>query len=216
MNQPAAAPQLQPEDTARAAFYGLIARLFYAPPDQQLLGQMLHMGAFDETRGDADARGRKLAQAWKAIVEACRTAFPVVLENEHTELFVGVGKAEVTPYLTHYVIKYATDNPLVELRQQLARWGIARRENASEPEDHIAGVCEAMRFAIAVQHRSIEEQKQFFERFLYAGGIAFCNAVTASAKSDFYRLVANFVREFLELEREAFEMHWIPAYENGY
>ncbi len=136
MNQPAAAPELQPEDAARAAFYGLIARLFYAAPDQQLLGQMLHMGAFEETGGDADAQSKKLAQAWRAILEACRSAFPVVLENEHTELFVGVGKAEVTPYLTHYVIKYATDNPLVELRQQLAHWGVARRESANEPEDH--------------------------------------------------------------------------------
>jgi TorA maturation chaperone TorD len=206
VNQPAAAPELQPEDAARAAFYGLIARLFYVPPDQQLLGQLLHMGAFDEMRSDADGRGKKLAQTWEAIVEASRTAFPVVLENEHTELFVGVGRAEVTPYLTHYVVKYATDNPLVELRQQLNRWGIARRENANEPEDHIAGISEAMRFAIAVQHRSLDEQKLFFERFLYRGGIAFCDAVTASAKSNFYRLVASFAREFFELESEAFGM----------
>ena len=206
MNDAAAAPELQPEDMARATFYGVIARLFYAPPDQQLLGQMLHMGAFEETKDDNEARGRKLAQAWRALVEACRTAFPVVLEHEHTDLFVGVGKAEVTPYLTHYVIKYATDNPLVELRQQLQRWGIARRENANEPEDHIAGISEAMRFAIAVQHRSLEEQKAYFERFMYRAGIAFCDAVTASAKSNFYRLVASFTREFLEMEREAFEM----------
>ena len=199
----------QPEDMARAAFYGLIARLFYAPPDQQLLGQLLHMGAFDgagEASGAADARGGKLADAWGAIVEACRTAFPAVLENEHTDLFVGVGKAEVTPYLTHYVIRYATDNPLVELRQQLTRWSIARRENANEPEDHVAGICEALRFAIAVQHRSLEEQKAFFEHFLYRGGVAFCDAVTASGKANFYRLVATFAREFFELEREAFEM----------
>jgi TorA maturation chaperone TorD len=207
VNQPAAAPELLPEDAARAAFYGLIARLFYAPPDQQLLGQLLHMGAFDDIRGESGGRGKKLARAWAAIAEACRTAFPVVLENEHTELFVGVGKAEVTPYLTHYVIKYATDNPLVELRQQLNRWGIARRENANEPEDHIAGISEAMRFAIAVQHRPLEEQKLFFEHFLYRGGIEFCDAVTASAKSDFYRLVATFAREFFEFEREAFEMN---------
>ncbi|MEK6246318.1 MAG: molecular chaperone TorD family protein [Pseudomonadota bacterium] len=206
MSDPAALPKLAPEDEARAAFYGLIARLFYAPPDQQLLGQLLHMSAFDEASGAVDARGKRLAQAWGAIVEACRTAFPVVLENEHTDLFVGVGKAEVTPYLTHYVIKYATDNPLVELRQQLIRWGIARREHANEPEDHVAGISEAMRFAIAVQHRSLEEQKAFFERFLYRGGIAFCDAVTASAKANFYRLVATFAREFFELEREAFEM----------
>jgi TorA maturation chaperone TorD len=201
VSDPAAAPVLEPEDAARAAFYGLIGRLFYAPPDQQLLGQILHMGAFD-----GSGRGSKIALAWDAVVEACRTAYPVVLENEHTDLFVGTGKAEVTPYLTHYVIKYATDNPLVELRQQLKKWGIERRENAGEPEDHIAGICEAMRFAIAVHHRSLEEQKAFFEHFLYRGGIAFCDAVSASAKSSFYRLVATFTREFLELEREAFEM----------
>jgi TorA maturation chaperone TorD len=130
----------------------------------------------------------------------------VVLENEHTELFVGTGKAEVTPYLTHYTIKYATDNPLVELRQQLKRWGMARRESANEPEDHIAGLCEAMRFAIAVQHRGEEEQKVYFERFLYRGAIAFCDAVSASPKAVFYRLVARFARAFFELEREAFEM----------
>lgn len=202
MSEPAAPTELAPEDVTRAMFYGLIARLFYAPPDQQLLGQMLHMGVFD---GDAGGSSR-LAEAWTAILGACRTAYPVVLENEHTELFIGVGKAEVTPYLTHYVIKYATDNPLVELRQQLSRWGIARRDNANEPEDHVAGVSEAMRFSIAVQHRSLEEQKIFFERFLYRGGIAFCDAVTASAKANFYRLVATFTREFFELERQAFEM----------
>jgi TorA maturation chaperone TorD len=206
VKEPEAEPGLEPEDMARAAFYGLIARLFYAPPDQQFLGQLLHMGAFDEVNGDTDARGRRLSSAWSALIEACRTAFPVVLENEHTDLFVGVGKAEVTPYLTSYVIKYATDNPLVELRQQLIRWGIARREKATEPEDHVAGISEAMRFAIAVQHRSLEEQKAFFERFLYRGGIAFCDAVSASGKANFYRLAAAFAREFLELEREAFEM----------
>jgi TorA maturation chaperone TorD len=206
VSESAPTPELQPEDMARAVFYGLIARLFYAPPDQQLLGQLLHMGAFDQAGGEATARGAGLAQSWSAIVEACRSAFPVVLENEHTDLFIGVGKAEVTPYLTHYVIKYATDNPLVELRQQLIRWEIARREDANEPEDHIAGICEAMRFAIAVQQRSLEEQKAFFEHFVYRGGIAFCDAVTASTKSSFYRLVARFTREFFELEREAFEM----------
>ncbi len=129
-----------------------------------------------------------------------------MLENEHTDLFIGTGKAEITPYLTHYTIKYATDNPLVELRQQLKRWGIGRRETANEPEDHIAGLCEAMRFAIAVQHRSVEEQKEFFERFLYRGAIAFCDALTASPKAVFYRVVARFARAFFELEREAFAM----------
>jgi TorA maturation chaperone TorD len=184
VSEAATAPALQPEDEARAACYGLIARLFYSAPDEAVLAQMLHSNAFE----GSDA---PVAAAWRELVAAAKSAFPVVLENEHTELFVGTGKSEITPYLTHYTIKYASDNPLVDIRQQLHRWGIARRESSYEPEDHIAGLCETMRFAIAMQH---------------TGAVAFCDAVSASQKAVFYRLVARFARAFLELEREAFAM----------
>ncbi len=192
-------PELQPEDAARAGIYGLIARLFYAAPDEGVLGGLLNSSAFEGSE-------QPIALAWRELVAAGRTVFPVVLENEHTELFVGTGKAEVTPYLTHYTIKYAIDNPLVELRQQLIGWGLSRRENVNEPEDHIAGICETLRLAIAVQHRSEEEQKVFFERFLYRGGVAFCDAVSASPKAVFYRRVAGFAHAFFEVEHEAFGM----------
>lgn len=195
----AAVAALEPEDEARAALYGLIARLFYSAPDEAVLAQLLNSQAFE----GSDA---PVAQAWRDMVDACRNVFPVVLENEHTELFVGTGKAEVTPYLTHYTIQFHTDNPLVELRQQLGQWGLQRRENANEPEDHISGVCESLRFAIAVQQRSMDEQKAFFEAHLFTGAVAFCNAVSASPKAVFYRRVAAFTRAFLELERTAFDI----------
>ena len=197
MSEAAQQPDVSEEDQARAALYGLIARLFYAAPDQAVLGQILHAEAFAE--GDAP-----VARAWRDLVDASPKAFPVKLEQEHTGLFVGTGKAEVTPYLTHYTIRFATDTPLVDLRQQLGRWGMARKQAAHEPEDHVSGVCEAMRLAIASQHRSLEEQKNFFERFIYRGGLAFCDAVLASPKAEYYRQVAAFARAFLELEREAF------------
>ena len=190
---------LAPEDEARAALYGLIARLFYAPPDQAVLGYIVNAGAF----GDGD---RPVAQAWRELAAASRKAFPVMLESEHTQLFVGTGRSEVTPYLSHYVLEHTSDNPLVGLRQQLKRWGIARRESAGEPEDHVAGVCETMRFAIAVQQRSDEEQKSFFDSFVYKGALRFCDAVSASPNASFYRSVAAFTRAFLELERQAFDM----------
>jgi TorA maturation chaperone TorD len=193
-----AAPALAPEDAARAAFYGLIARLCYAAPDSAVLAQIVDANAFE---GDSP-----VARAWAELVAASRTAFPVMLEQEHTDLLVGTGKAEVTPYLTHYTIKYATDNPLVGLRQRLASWGLGRRETAHEPEDHIAGIFETMRFAIAVQQRSFDEQKDFFETFLYRGAIGFCDAVNASPKSVFYKPVAGFTRAFVELEHNAFEI----------
>jgi len=189
---------LAAEEQARADFYGLIARLFYAPPDEQLISELVRAPAIE---GDGE-----LAQSWRALAEACRDAFPVVLVNEHTELFVGTGKSEVTPYLTHYTLRHATENPLVALRQQLAVWGAGRREGVPEYEDHIAGIFEAMRFAIAVQQRSPEEQKAFFERFIFRGATSFCDAVSASNKANFYRAVARFARAFLEIENAAFQM----------
>ncbi|HEX6692987.1 MAG TPA: molecular chaperone TorD family protein [Burkholderiales bacterium] len=187
-----------PEELARANLYGLIARLFYAPPDEQLISEMVRAQPME---GDGD-----LAKGWRDMAEACRSAFPVTLEHEHTELFIGTGKAEVTPYLSRYVMKYSTDNPLVELRQQLVEWGIGRREEVAEYEDHISGVCETMRFVIAVQQRSAEEQRAFFERFVYAGAIGFCSAVSASKNARFYQHVARFSRAFFDIEKTAFEM----------
>lgn len=187
-----------PEEAARANFYGLIARLFYAPPDAQLISELVQAPALE---GDT-----ALVAAWHEMIDACRAVFPVALENEHTTLFVGTGKSEVTPYLSHYVLRHSSDNPLVDLRQQLAAWEIARREEVPEYEDHVSGVCETMRFAIAVQQRSQEEQKAFFERFVYAASVRFCDAVTASPNARFYRLVARFARVFFEIEKTAFDM----------
>ena len=188
---------LSAEDEARANLYGLIARLFYAAPDAQLISQLL---ASPPIEGEG-----ALGAGWREMVEACRTAFPAALEAEHTELFVGTGKAPVTPYLSHYVLRHSSDTPLLSLRQQLAAWGIARREDVPEYEDHVSGVCETMRFAIAVQHRSAEEQKNFFERFVYRGAAAFCDAVTASNQARFYALTARFARAFFDIEKVAFE-----------
>ena len=188
-----------PEETARAHFYALIARLFYAPPDAQLIAEMLQAEAIADP-------GSELDEHWRAMLAACRNAFPAVLEQEHTDLFIGTGKAEITPYLSHYVLRHPGDTPLVALRRQLLEWDMARQEGAHEYEDHISAVCETMRFVIAVQQRPLHEQKAFFERFLYPGATAFCAAVTASQKARFYAPVARFAQAFFDIEKSAFEM----------
>ncbi|MEW5863702.1 MAG: molecular chaperone TorD family protein [Pseudomonadota bacterium] len=189
---------LEAEELARASLYGLIARLFYGAPDAGLLAALASARAPDPAS--------PLGRAWAELVAAWRDAPLEAIEDEHTALFIGTGKAEITPYLSHYVIEHSADNPLVELRDQLARWGIARREGANEPEDHVAAVCEVMRFAIAVQQRPLQEQGVFFRRYVYRGASRFCDAVTASEKAHFYRHAARLFRAFLEVEREAFEM----------
>ena len=198
MTQTAPLTFLAPEETSRANLYGLIARLFYAAPDAALIAELI---AAPPIEGDGE-----LAVAWRDLVAGCAKEYPVALENEHTDLFVGTGKCEVTPYLSHYVLKHRNDNPLVALRAQLAQWGIARREGVAEYEDHVSGVCETMRFVIAVQQRSPADQKIFFDGFVYRGASAFCDAVTASPKANFYRRAARLTRAFLDIEKTAFEM----------
>lgn len=200
----AGAPGQAPEEMARANIYGLIGRLFYVAPDQQMLSELVHTPDGPEPAEALTARGREHVESWASVVEACRSAFPILLENEHTELFAAPGKAPVTPYLMHYVIRYESETPLVALREQLLRWGLGRRAGAVEPEDHICALCEVMRVAIAVQQRSLQEQKTFFERFLYRGAIGFCDAVSVSPNANFYRRLARFAKAFFELENEAF------------
>jgi len=200
------APTATPEDQARAQLYGLVASLFQAAPDAQLLSALVHAEGFRGGDDERTEQGRALAVAWRELTEACRSAFPVLLAHEHTDLFMSAGRAEVTPYLMHYVMRYESETPLVDLRRQLAEWGIARRDSVNEPEDHVSALCETMRFSIAVQQRPLDEQKAFFNRYLYRGAIAFCNAVKASEKARFYKHVAGFAHAFFEVEREAFEI----------
>ena len=96
---------MHPEDEARANLYGLIARLFQAAPDSQLISQLL---AAPRIEGEGE-----LGASWREMIEACRTAFPAALESEHTDLFVGTGKSLVTPYLSYYLRRHGNDNPLV-------------------------------------------------------------------------------------------------------
>ncbi len=188
------------EDAARANLYALIGRLFYDAPDSIFLAQLC--------RAEAEPTGKNapLDRAWRSLRDACGSAYPVVLKQEHDSLFVGVGKSEVTPYTSHYVPGNSPDRHLVRLRGHLEQLGLARRSAAFEVEDHISGICDVMRFLIE-EGRPMSEQGLFYKDFVQAGVTPFCKAVQVATSAIFYRCVAEFSVAFLEIEREAFEMH---------
>jgi TorA maturation chaperone TorD len=74
-----------------------------------------------------------------------------------------------------------------------------------EVEDHISGVSDVMRCLIESQ-RSLADQQQFFESFVYLGAIPFCVAAQNAASASFYKPVAALALSFFEIERAAFEM----------
>jgi TorA maturation chaperone TorD len=192
-------PTPPPEEAARANFYGLLARLFYAPPDTALLRTL---AAADEL----EAEDEGLALAWRDVSKAAADADAEAVREEYEAAFIGVGKAPITLYTSAYSMRYTNEVPLAQLREQLSRLGLARRSESSEPEDHIAALFDVMRHLIAEQKRALEEQKQFFERWLWPVVQPLCDAITKSELTPHYRPVAKFARAFLELEHSAFEM----------
>ncbi|MGH8669994.1 MAG: TorD/DmsD family molecular chaperone [Burkholderiales bacterium] len=190
---------LPPEEAARANFYGLLARLFYAPPDAALLEAIA--GA-----DEIEAEDGGIGEAWQALARAAAGADPEALREEYETLFVGTGKAPVTPYVSAYLIRYSNDAPLVDLRSQLAALGLARRNEVHEPEDHIAALCEVMRHLIAAQTGDLEGQKRFFERWIWPSAQPLCNAIKQSDKARFYKAVAGFLLGLCTVEHMGFEM----------
>src|SRR3954471_21373860 len=143
-----------PEEAARANFYALLARLFYAPPDQALLDSLAADPELEGAEGD-------LELAWRALASAAAQAGPEEIKAEFDTAFVGTGKAPVTLYACAYSMRYTNEAPLAQLRGELASLGLGRRSEVTDPEDHIAALCEAMRYLIAEHKRDLSEQRAF-------------------------------------------------------
>jgi TorA maturation chaperone TorD len=186
---------LPPEEEARANFYALLARLFYAPPDAGLLGAI----AGEALEGD-------LGRPWEDLKRAAASADAEAVREEYETAFIGTGKAPVTLYTSAYVIRHSSEVPLAELRGELARLGLARRKEVREPEDHIAALCDTMRHLVAEQKTGLEQQRRFFNRWIGPTVEPLCGAIESSERTAFYKLVARFAKSFFRLEQAAFEM----------
>ena len=208
--------ELSDEDRARGECYALISRLFYAPADGELLRQLSAEPELELEAADADGlkivgwepepRETPYTIAFKALQQASRDAEPDALRQEYDDLFAGAGKALVTPYTSGYAVPHAPDRYLLALREHLIAWGLARRDQVFEIEDHVSAVCDVMRWLIE-RERPVEEQLAFFNEFVYTGVGTFCDAIDARAMTPFYKAVAGLARTFLAIEKEAFDLH---------
>jgi TorA maturation chaperone TorD len=194
-------PTLPPEEAARANFYGLLARLFYAPPDAALLDAIA--SAADPSGDEAEGG---IGKAWQALVRQAAAADPEAVREEYETAFVGTGKAPVTLYTNAYTIRFSNEVPLVALRSELSALGLARREEVSEPEDHIAALCDVMRHLVAEQKRDLTEQKRFFDQWVYPAVEPLCAAIERAEVTTFYKTVGHFAKQFFLIEHSAFEM----------
>ena len=191
------------EETARAEVYGLLAALFYAPPTADVLA-LLRVAATE-----APTAGGFLQEPWREVVAVARSLSDEAIQSEYNALFGGVGKPEIYLFGSHYLSGFLNEKPLAALRGELARMGLARDEAMSETEDHIAYLCEVMRYLIAsddVAVANLTAQRQFFGDHIQPWVLRICDALDANPKARFYAAVAGFTRSFLSVETQGFDM----------
>ncbi|MGO4153330.1 TorD/DmsD family molecular chaperone [Cupriavidus sp. YAF13] len=192
------------EDTARADLYGLLATLLYRAPDAALLH---HIAA---NRAHGEDAATPLGDAWNDLCDAASVTTAEEAGDEYQELFVGVGKPEVLLYGSYYQTGFLNERPLVALRDDLARYGLVRQDNVSETEDHIATLCEVMRFLVAGEDAGVAnlaEQQHFFSRHLQSWVETLCDSAAAHPHARFYASVAALLKAFMAVEAIALEMH---------
>jgi len=191
------------EELARAEVYGVLAALYYAPPDAALHEQ------FQVAVTEAPVAGAFLEASWADLVAAARRLDRTQIGREFDILFQGVGKPEVFLYGSFYLAGKLNEKPLVALRHSLRELGLERSAQMNETEDHIASLSEVMRYLIAGDDAGISNlatQRRFFDSHLRGWTDLLCSAVEAHPSADFYAALARFTRDFFAVEAQAFDL----------
>ena len=159
--------------------------------------------------GSAPAAGGFLEAPWQQLVSQTRSLGDAAVQSEYRSLFEGVGKPEVYLFGSHYLSGFLNERPLAQLRTDLAALGLARDETMAETEDHVAYLCEVMRYLIAgddVAVCNLARQKEFFAKHMQSWMPALCDTLAAHPQAVFYAALAHFTQAFVQVETQGFDM----------
>lgn len=186
------------EDQLRACVYRLLARFLAGPLDAAALGVA---SALD---GDDTELGCALA----TLARTARATAPREAKLEYDELFIGLVRGELVPYASFYQTGFLYERPLAAVRLDLARLGVTREPGWRDPEDHIAGLCEAMAGLIEGRYGDggLAAQRAFFDRHLAPWAGRFFADLERARASRLYAPLGTVGRLFMDIEATAYAM----------
>lgn len=202
MERVAAGPVLDDEDRARAEHYAVLSGLFAGAPSAEFLDRLPTIAAAWA------AAENPLGRAWQGLADAAKGIDAGQLEDEYTRLFLTIGRPEVMLFGSYYIAGFLMEEPVVELRADLAELGLGRRQGVTESEDHIAALSDVMRHLIVTgpDAAGLARQRAFFEGHLAPWVDALADALEHAPESRFYSRTGALVRAFFDIERLAFDM----------
>ncbi|MDC9724993.1 MAG: molecular chaperone TorD family protein [Gammaproteobacteria bacterium] len=176
----------------RAQTYALLANLFAQAPSQILLD---HIVAVEVTEPESP-----MGKQWLNLVSVANKVTIATLEDEYQTLFIGVTHGELIPYGSYYQTGFLMEEPLAELRTDLAKLGLVKHEDAAEPEDHISAQCDVMRLILMAEGTPIVTDKDFFLHHLKPWLTNFFTDLASTKTSEFYRAIGEFGKVFINME----------------
>jgi TorA maturation chaperone TorD len=180
-------------DRARAREYALLATLLSRAPDTLLVGRLALLRRNATPLGTAHA----------ALGEAAGRSNEASLRREYFDLFLGLGQGLLLPYASYYLTGSLYGRPLARLRETFQLLHIERTMD-SEPEDHIAVLCEIMAGLISGDiDGPVGSDREFFETHLATWASRLFVDLERAESADFYGPVGSVGRIFMEIETEA-------------
>jgi TorA maturation chaperone TorD len=184
-------------DRARAREYALLAILLSRSPNTEMIGRLALLG------GDAT----RLGTAHAGLGEAAARTDEARVGREFFDLFAGLGQGELLPYASHYLTGSLYGRPLARLREAFQGLGIERKTGHSEPEDHVAVLCEIMAGVVGGDIACpAGSDRVFFDEYLAPWIERFFADLERAQSADFYARVGSLGRVFVRIEREAFAL----------
>ena len=177
----------------RAQTYALIASLLASAPNQELLRNIAEI--------EVNEPDSPMGKLWLQLIDAAKHSEITALEDEYQSLFIGVTHGELIPYGSYYQTGFLMEEPLAELRTDLAKLGLERQEDTAEPEDHIAAQCDAMRLILSAQGTPVISDHEFFSKHLKPWIEQFFHDLSVTKEASFYQAVGKFCLGFSKLEK---------------
>ena len=202
---------------ARANTFGLLA-LAFLDPDRALVQQLTDgsfLAALEDAAGELAAL-EPLRAVQASLAESDPAATLKALRVEYARLFIGPGRAAVSPYETIYDSQARAVRPLlmvspaaVAVEQAYREAGVSLAAGLAEPPDHFAaeaeflyyvGQKEAECWAAGAESDAREWRRKgtsFLADHVGGWGQEFCRLVEAQSRHPFYAAIAHFAAAFL-------------------
>ncbi len=202
-------------DLERASVYQLLSVLYHDQLSRELVESLSAAKFRDSVQTFlSGCTIRDLASSFEKLVRtfggaSCEEVFKE-LSYEYADLFLNAGINPVFPYESVYVNRepVVMGEPVFKVRKALHKAGMHKSPEFKDLDDHIAVELELLRRLLEAGHEEPEkasdlrkQQIDFLRDHLMGWVIEFCAVLSNSARSDFYKGLAEFTMSFLFHER---------------